>query len=33
MIVDVTGVVLIPGNGDKDCPGNGNDPTVELLLF
>ncbi len=23
MIVDVTGIVLIPGNGGKDCPGNG----------
>ena len=23
MIVDVTGIVLIPGNGGRDCPGNG----------
>ena len=23
MIVDITGVILIPGNGGKDCPGNG----------
>ena len=23
MIVDVTGVVLVPGNGGRDCPGNG----------
>lgn len=23
MIIDVTGVYLIPGNGGKDCPGNG----------
>jgi len=23
MIVDVTGVVLIPGEGGKNCPGNG----------
>ena len=23
MIVDVTGLVLIPGNGGADCPGNG----------
>ena len=29
MIIDVTGVVLIPGNGGKDCPGNGIDSAVE----
>jgi len=29
MIVDVTGVVLIPGNLGKDCPGNGEDPNIE----
>lgn len=23
MIIDVTGVMLIPGNEGKDCPGNG----------
>jgi len=23
MIIDVTGVPLIPGNGGEDCPGNG----------
>ena len=23
MITDVTGAVLVPGNGGKDCPGNG----------
>ena len=25
MIVDITGVELIPGNGGRDCPGNGED--------
>ena len=29
MIIDVTGVVLVPGNHGKDCPGNGEDPEVE----
>ena len=24
MILDVTGIQLIPGNMGKDCPGNGN---------
>ena len=24
MIIDVTGVILIPGNGGRDCPGNGS---------
>lgn len=23
MIIDVSGVILIPGNGGKDCNGNG----------
>ena len=23
MILDVTGIILIPGNWGKDCPGNG----------
>ena len=23
MITDITGTTLIPGNGGKDCPGNG----------
>lgn len=23
MIVDITGVVLLPGNNGEDCPGNG----------
>lgn len=23
MIVNVTGIELIPGNGGRDCPGNG----------
>ncbi len=23
MIVDVSGVILLPGNGGADCPGNG----------
>ena len=22
MIIDVSGIVLFPGNGGKDCPGN-----------
>ena len=24
MIIDVTGIELIPGNGGRDCPGNGS---------
>ena len=24
MILDITGIELIPGNKGKDCPGNGN---------
>ena len=23
MIVDITGVILVPGDHGKDCPGNG----------
>lgn len=23
MIIDISGTELIPGNGGKDCPGNG----------
>ena len=23
MLIDVTGIELIPGNSGKDCPGNG----------
>ena len=29
MIYDVTGVILVPGNLGKDCPGNGTVPGVE----
>ena len=29
MIIDVTGVVLMPGNGGKDCLGNGEHPGIE----
>ena len=29
MIIDITGVELIPGNAGKDCPGNGMHPDVE----
>ena len=29
MIIDVTGEILIPGNGGRDCPANGTDPNVE----
>lgn len=29
MIVDITGVILVPGNQGKDCPGNGEDPDAE----
>ena len=29
MIVDITGVVLIPGNQGRECPGNGEDPNAE----
>ena len=29
MIIDVTGTVLLPGNGGKDCPGNGYHTGIE----
>ena len=29
MLVDVTGVMLVPGNGGRDCPGNGEHDTIE----
>lgn len=29
MIVDITGTILIPGNGGKDCPGNGKNTQRE----
>ena len=29
MIIDVTGIVLTPGNGGKDCLGNGEHPGIE----
>ncbi|MBQ7346309.1 MAG: hypothetical protein IJW45_09680 [Oscillospiraceae bacterium] len=29
MLIDITGVILIPGNQGKDCPGNGEDETIE----
>ena len=29
MIVDPTGVTLVPGNGGRDCPGNGYQENVE----
>ena len=29
MIVDATGIELIPGNQGKDCPGNGRNPIIE----
>ena len=29
MIIDVTEIVLIPGNLGKDCPGNGEWPEIE----
>lgn len=33
MIIDVTGIVLFPGNNGEDCPGNGKhyDNNGELL--
>lgn len=24
MLIDITGTILIPGNGGSDCPGNGS---------
>lgn len=29
MIWDITGVMLLPGNGGRDCPGNGNHSGIE----
>ena len=29
MIMDVTGIVLIPGNFGEDCPGNGETTEME----
>ena len=29
MIVDITGVVLLPGKNGKGCPGNGENPDAE----
>ena len=29
MFVDVTGVILVPGNQGRDCPGNGTFPGIE----
>ncbi len=29
MIIDITGTHLIPGNGGRDCPGNGLHPGIE----
>ena len=29
MIIDVSGVELIPGNYGQDCPGNGLDDSME----
>lgn len=29
MIIDVTGVILIPGNQGEDCPANGMNPVIE----
>ena len=29
LIIDVTGVTLIPGNQGKNCPGNGENPAIE----
>ncbi len=29
MIIDYTGAILIPGNGGKECPGNGQYPVIE----
>ena len=33
MITDITGIVLIPGNGGANCPGNGAhiDPNGNLI--
>lgn len=29
MILDVTGVLLVPGNCGRECPGNGENPEQE----
>ena len=29
MLIDVTGIVLTPGNCGKDCWGNGENPEIE----
>ena len=29
MLMDVTGIVLVPGNGGRDCPGNGEHNEIE----
>ena len=29
MIIGCSGVMLIPGNGGEDCPGNGEDTLFE----
>ena len=29
VIIDVTGIILMPGNQGKDCPGNGANPAIE----
>jgi hypothetical protein len=29
MYVDITGIILIPGNHGSDCPGNGTVPDLE----
>ena len=29
MSIDITGIVLTPGNGGKDCLGNGEHPGIE----
>ena len=29
MITDITGIVLTPGNGGKECLGNGEHPGIE----
>lgn len=29
MIIDMTGTTLVPGNGGRDCPGNGSCVNIE----
>ncbi len=31
MIIDITGIELIPANGGRDCPGNGEKRERMLL--